>query len=152
MEKINVRAKYLYCISTYGTTPGASDVMAMRALSGKKINAFYSVKMADTWTPIFDFSTKEKVERFTKNTEKEIDYFIERIRNREENKKMSPRMLVSLVDLFAQPLYNSWTRKTSNFHVEDSCIGCLHRCPKFSIQYENHTKKHGQYTNPNVNV
>ena len=32
------------------------------------------------------------------------------------------------------------------------CLGCLHRCPKFAIQYGSRTKKHGQYTNPNVKV
>ena len=32
------------------------------------------------------------------------------------------------------------------------CLGCLHRCPKFAIQYEDKTKTHGQYTNPNVKV
>ena len=28
------------------------------------------------------------------------------------------------------------------------CLGCLHRCPKFAIQYDNRTKKHGQYQHP----
>ena len=32
------------------------------------------------------------------------------------------------------------------------CLGCLHRCPKFAIQYGKNTKKHGQYTNPNVKI
>ena len=32
------------------------------------------------------------------------------------------------------------------------CLGCLHRCPKFAIQYGRNTKKHGQYTNPNVKL
>ncbi|WP_041727516.1 EFR1 family ferrodoxin [Clostridium sp. SY8519] len=33
------------------------------------------------------------------------------------------------------------------------CLGCLHRCPKFSIQYGlGRTKRHGQYTNPYVPV
>ena len=32
------------------------------------------------------------------------------------------------------------------------CLGCLHRCPKFAIQYGKNTKKHGQYTNPNVKL
>ena len=32
------------------------------------------------------------------------------------------------------------------------CLGCLHRCPKFAIQYGKRTKKHGQYINPNVKL
>lgn len=184
LEKTRLKSSYTYFISTYGTTPGASDTMAKRALKSNVIDAFYSVKMADTWTPIFDLSTEEKIEKFTKNTEVEIDQVIKRIESREKNKKMSPRTPAFLVDLFAQPLYNSKTRLTSNFYVEDTCIacglcekkcpveaikieenrpvwikdkcvmclGCLHRCPKFSIQYGKNTKKHGQYTNPNVSI
>lgn len=33
------------------------------------------------------------------------------------------------------------------------CFRCLHHCPQFAIQFWNGaTKKHGQYTNPNVKV
>lgn len=35
--------------------------------------------------------------------------------------------------------------------VEDKCtmcLGCLHRCPKFAIQYGKNTKQHGQYRHP----
>lgn len=33
------------------------------------------------------------------------------------------------------------------------CFRCLHHCPKFAIQYKSGaTKKHGQYTNPNVKI
>ena len=32
------------------------------------------------------------------------------------------------------------------------CLGCLHRCQKFAIQYGKRTKGHGQYTNPHVTV
>lgn len=28
------------------------------------------------------------------------------------------------------------------------CLGCLHKCPKVAIQYDNKTKKHGQYLHP----
>lgn len=30
------------------------------------------------------------------------------------------------------------------------CLGCLHRCPKFAIQYGRHTAHRGQYVNPNL--
>lgn len=39
------------------------------------------------------------------------------------------------------------------FWVDDQCVMCLsylHHCPKFAIQYDNRTKDHGQYKNPNV--
>ena len=28
------------------------------------------------------------------------------------------------------------------------CLGYLHRCPKFAIQYDDKTKDHGQYLHP----
>ena len=31
-------------------------------------------------------------------------------------------------------------------------LGCLHRCPRFAIQYGRRTKAHGQYTNPHVQL
>ena len=31
-----------------------------------------------------------------------------------------------------------------------ACLGCLHRCPKFAIQYGEKTKHHGQYLHPAV--
>ena len=32
------------------------------------------------------------------------------------------------------------------------CLGCLHRCPRFAIQYGKHTQAHGQYVNPHVKL
>lgn len=139
LEKARLKSSYIYFISTYGTTPGASDVMANRALKEGKIDAFYSVKMADTWTPTFDLSTEEKIEAFTKHTEEEIDSVIEKVREREKNEKMSPRVPAFLVDLIAQPLYNSRTRLTSHFRVEETCIGCglcEKKCPVGAIKLE----------------
>ncbi len=44
---------------TYGTTPGASWYLAQEALqSGSDIffDAFFGVRMPDTWTPLFNLS------------------------------------------------------------------------------------------------
>ena len=184
LEKATLRAEYLYYIATYGTTPGASGCMAQKALRGQRIDAFYAIRMADTWTPVFDLSTPEKVAVFTRTTEQEIDRTIQRVAAREHNRKMTPRTPVFLTEWFAEPIYNSCVRKTSHLRVEESCIGCglcerkcpvqaikmeekrpawvrercamclgcLHRCPKFAIQYGNRTKRHGQYTNPHVKL
>ncbi len=184
LEKASFRTEYLYFVATYGTTPGAIGHMANKAIRDREIDAYYSVRMPDTWTPMFDLSTPQKVKRFTKTTETEIENVIQSISSREKNKNMSLRTMALITKLFAQPIYNKKVRLTANFHVENSCIGCglcarkcpvqaiemqnkkpvwvrekcvmclgcLHHCPEFSIQYGNHTKAHGQYTNPNVTL
>ena len=184
LEKASFQTEYLYYIATYGTTPGASGAIANKAIQCRKIDAYYSVQMADTWTPIFDLSTPEKVAKYTKNTEAEISSIIHSVKERNTNRYMSPRTPAFITEWIAEPIYNSKVRRTINLRVENTCIGCglcarkcpvqaiemqdkrpvwvkdkcvmclgcLHRCPKFAIQYGKNTKKHGQYTNPNVTV
>lgn len=176
---------YLFFIATYGTTPGqtgrfADNILAPKGLS---LSAKFSVKMPDTWTPIFDLSNKEKVRRINDNAELEIDYIIKQIKNFTVGDFMKNKLPYPIAKLGYNIEYDSM-RKTKHFSVEDSCIGCglcakkcpvqaiemqnkrpvwskekcvmclgcLHRCPKFAIQYGKNTKRHGQYTNPNVTV
>ena len=101
LEKTSFRTDYLYYIATYGTTPGASDYMAKRAIRGCEISAFYSIRMADTWTPVFDLSTPEKVARFTKTTEAEIGRAINCIAARRTNRHMRPRVPAIIVQWIA---------------------------------------------------
>ena len=184
LNKATFQTEYLYYIATYGTTPGASGKMACKAIKGRKIDAYYAVQMADTWTPIFDLSTSEKVAKFTQKTESDIETTICNIKKRHTNNHMTPHTPMFITKWIAEPIYNKKVRLTSNFSVETSCIGCglcakkcpvqaikmkdkkpiwikdkcvmclgcLHRCPKFAIQYGKNTKKHGQYTNPNVKI
>lgn len=176
---------YLFFIATYGTTPGqtgrfADNILAPKGLS---LSAKFSVKMPDTWTPIFDLSNKEKVRRINDNAELEIDYIIKQIKNFTVGDFMKNKLPYPLAKIGYNIEYDSM-RKTKHFSVDDTCIGCglcakkcpvqaiemqnkrpvwskkkcvmclgcLHRCPKFAIQYGKNTKKHGQYTNPNVTV
>ena len=137
LSEASFHTDYLYFIATYGTTTGAIGQMADRAVKGKKIDAYYSVRMPDTWTPMFDLSTPEKVAEFAKTTEDEISDLIEKVRNRYHNDHMLPSVPAAVVNLIAQPLYNVHVRKTSNLHVEDSCIGCglcAKKCPVQAIE------------------
>lgn len=183
LMKAELRADHLYFIATYGTTPGASRHFAQKYI-GRKFDASFSIRMADTWTVWFDLSTPEAVAKFTKNTERDIDTVISRIESREKGnftEKEAPAFIAGM----AYSTYESG-RSTKNLSADENCIGCglcaqkcpvgaieikekrpvwvkdkcamclgcLHRCPKFSIQYGNGkgTRKHGQYLNPNVKI
>ena len=182
LEKASFQTDYLYFIATYGTIPGSIGDMASKVIRDHEINAYYSVRMPDTWTPIFDLSTPEKIAKFSKKTETEIESIIHHISEHHTNRHMAHRTPVFMTEWFAQPIYNNKARRTVHFSVDNTCIGCglcakkcpvqaieiqnkrpvwikdkcvmclgcLHSCPKFAIQYGKNTRKHGQYTNPNV--
>ncbi len=184
LKKAKFHTDYLYLVATYGTTPGAIGGLAKEAISGREIDALYSVRMVDTYTPIFDISTPEKQNVFTENTETEIETIIQSIKEKLCNKRMLHSTPTFVVKAIAQPIYNRRARLTSRLSADENCIrcglcakkcpvqaiqmkegkpvwvkekcvmclGCLHRCPKFSIQCGNNTRKHGQYTNPNVKI
>lgn len=140
LKKASFHTDYLYFVATYGTTPGATGAMAAKAIRGRKIDACYSVRMADTWTPIFDLSTSEKVAKFTKTTESEIEDVIRAVKNRHINRHMSQRTPLIITELIAKPLYDKKVRLTSHFTVEDSCIGCglcARKCPIQAIEMRN---------------
>ena len=137
LRRAEFRTDYLYYVSTYGTTPGASGALADEAIKGRAIDAFYSVRMPDTWTPIFDLSTPDKVAVFTKTTEKSIDEVCQKIAERHTNSHMSPRTPVIITKVISGPIYNNRARRTANLVVEDSCVGCglcEKNCPVSAIR------------------
>lgn len=180
--KMQGSRNYFAYVTTYGSIPGNSGVIAndfLKHYQGIKFDALYSVKMPDTWTPVFDLSNAAKVAKTNEKAEQYIDKAIENIRKRNKGNFMQHK-IPKFTKIFYKSAYDH-LRHTKNFTVDDTCIscglcqkkcpvsaielqngkpvwikdtctmclGCLHRCPKFSIQYGKNTRKHGQYRNPN---
>ena len=187
LQKLELTAQadtYFYFAATYGTLSGANGTFTNQLLKAKGISlsARFSVKMPDTWTPIFDLSDKDRVAKQNRDVEPQIHFILGKLREQAKGDFMQDKVPVFAAKLY-YGIYDS-QRATSHFHVEDTCagcglcakkcpvqaielksgrpvwvkekcvmcLGCLHRCPKFSIQYGEKTKNHGQYTNPHVRV
>ena len=146
--------------------------------NGRTFDAMYSVKMPDNWTPVFDLTNAEEVAEINCKADEEIDGIIRKIKmgilGDHVNDKLGKFMEVVYPGFYktlsktshlhaedtcigcglcakncpvkAIEMKNgkpSWTKKNCAM-----CLSCLHRCPKFAIQYDDKTKDHGQYLHP----
>ena len=176
---------YAYFVATYGTTPGQTGYFAEQYMREKGISfqSRFSIKMPDTWTPVFDLSNPDKVGKINQDADLQIRNMILAIADREKGNFMQrkvPLILAKALYAMGYPVL----RRTGKFHVQDTCIGCglcekkcpvnaiqmenkrpvwvskecvmclgcLHHCPEFAIQYGKNTSKHGQYTHPAVKI
>ena len=172
---INMSGNYVFTVATFGGfSGGASKIIKKKLLKNNiEVNAQYSVRMPDTWTPVYDLSDKNKVAKRNKKADKTTEIIIKKI-SKKKNGNFDFRR-IPLSDFFYKD-YES-LRRTSSLSVEENCIGCglcakncpedaieiqnsrpvwvkdkcamclgcLHRCPQFAIQRGGNTKKHSQY-------
>ena len=132
---------YLWFLTTYGTTTGQAGHFANKIMQKKGLPfaAYFSVKMPDTWTPIFDLSDLQKVRRINLNAEREIDFAIKKIQSRSAGDYMRNKVPTILAKT-SYGLEYDVMRKTSHFKVENSCIGCglcAKNCPVSAIEIRN---------------
>ncbi len=180
IEKINIKTdgNYIFTVATYGGFSGSASKIIKKKLLEKdiEVNAQYSVRMPDTWTPIYDLSDKEKVNKTNKKADKSAEKIVKRIVRKKKGNFDYRRIPFS--DYFY--INYETLRHTSSLSVDNNCIGCglcakscpeeaieikdgkpiwvkekcamclgcLHRCPEFAIQRGENTKKHGQYIHP----
>ena len=103
---------------------------------GMAVDAGLSVRMVDTWTPLFNLTDKEKCRRREASAEKEIDAAIGRIvacRGGNTERMRIPHVIAGVY----HATYGS-QRQTRHFHLmADRCAGCglcADRCPSSAIE------------------
>ncbi len=173
---LNRNGGYVFTLVTYGGFSGGASKMMRDILKEKSIetDAQYSVRMPDTWTPVYDLSDKGKVAETSRKADIRIGRIINRIEKKKKGNFDSRRIP------FGDRFYGGYDqmRRTSSLSVNEKCIGCglcakqcpvdaieiqnsrpiwvkekcamclgcLHHCPEFAIHRGEKTKIHGQYT------
>lgn len=135
------RKPYLYYVATYGTTSGASASMAEHILRGKGLSfdACFDIKMPDTWTPIFDLSDPESVQKRLRRSTEEIAELKDQIGRKVRGKHMG-LTTPYFTGKIGRSMYNRYTRNTANLKVMETCIGCglcAKKCPVHAIEMKN---------------
>lgn len=131
---------YTYYVGTFGTTTGAAAAMANNIMKAKALpfDAFFDVKMPDTWTPIYDLSDKEHVTEINRHADEEIAQVKELIAGKATGKHMHLTMPY-FTGVIGKKIYDEKTRHTNNLTLEDSCIGCglcAKKCPVHAIEMQ----------------
>lgn len=78
---------YIFLIATFGSSPGyccgyLADLIESK---GFNVSAKFSILMVDTWTPVFNLSNEDKINKKTLKSDKQIGDIISKIerKNRE---------------------------------------------------------------------
>ena len=177
IDKLKLEAKnnYAFTVVTFGSFSGGASKMLKSKLKeiGVSVHAQFAVKMPDTWTPVFDVSDREKINKTNEKADRNISEIINRIKNNAKVNRDFRRL--PFCNVFYKDYENM--RKTASLSATESCIGCgrcaeycpvnaieiragkpvwvkekcamclgcLHRCPQFAIRRGEKTALHGQY-------
>lgn len=121
---------YVFFVATYGSVSGAIGKQASKLLkryTGVDVDALFDVRLPDTWTPIFDLSDRDENQKVIDSAEIEIVEMIPNIVARKTGnfmKKPIPGIVLPICNMNYDRM-----RKTDNFSVDDTCIGCR-RCER----------------------
>ncbi len=142
---------------------------------GLTVNATFSVVMPDTWTPMFDLSDAAKNQRVLDKAQPVIADIVAKVSASAKGDFNRRKGFWTLFSSMTYKAYQKletdkfmvtdacvgcglcarqcpdnaieikdgkpvWTTKHCNF-----CLGCLHKCPQFAIQFGKNTAKHGQW-------
>lgn len=140
--KINIKnGTYVYIVITCGSMTANAGGYMKKLLKRKGIDvkAVFSVKMVDTYVPMFKIPERSIQDDINQLAEKEIKNIREKIENKvsgdyNPHKGIFPKT----VTFFSYPFYKH-RRFTKRFLVENSCVGCglcEKICPEQAIRIE----------------
>lgn len=132
---------YTFFLASYGTTTGKAGSMAknIMACHGQKFDAYYSVIMPDTWTPVFDLTDKNRVDKWLSDGKNQLELAIDNIILKRKGDFIDRKLPKWVAAIPAAYMYAT-ERKTKNLSVnKDVCVGCgvcAKKCPVGAIQME----------------
>ncbi|MDC7236930.1 MAG: EFR1 family ferrodoxin [Sphaerochaetaceae bacterium] len=138
VDFLNYSTSYFYTVITFGTTTGAAASFVEKALKKKSINlnASFSVRYPDTFTPIFNITNDKANLKKINKAENTIPKIINSIIKKTSKNFIKNKLPYILV---ANYHHSSYKKKndTKTFTVEDSCISCglcENKCPVDAIE------------------
>ncbi len=175
----NANHHYTYAVATFGTSSGGFRHMSQRIFceKGWQLNASFSIRMVDVWTPLFDVSDENRCRTITLQSEPKIDAAIQKIQKKTCG-NFDRKSLPWWIARWQYALYVR-QRQALKFRTNSRCVGCgicaklcpmnaiymkgnrpiwntrctlclscLHHCPSFAIEYGKSSHKHGQFLHP----
>lgn len=143
LREVEFYGKPAYCfiLLTFGTLSGSAATMAKHYLAHKGIHldARFSIRMVDTWTPMFDLSDSAYTTKHTLKAQPRLHHIAECIASHKHGNHDHARVPL----MIGKAYYSTYNRQreTHNFHViNDRCISCnlcARQCPVEAITITN---------------